>query len=127
MKRIAIAAALLAASFVGQAQDFPSKPLTMIVPFPPGGSVDVVARALGARFGQHIGQNVVALAPGMQVSLGSVPLAVAWTGGGAIAAAAPPPAFAAQLAMHQAHQAAAAAAPMTAARQSRADVIRPGR
>ena len=63
--------------------------------------------------GQHIGQNVVALAPGMQVSLGSVPLAVAWTGGGAIAAAAPPPAFAAQLAMHQAHQAAAAAAPLT--------------
>jgi len=59
MKRIAIAAALFAVSFVGQAQDFPSKPLTMIVPFPPGGSVDVVARSLGARFGQHIGQNVV--------------------------------------------------------------------
>jgi hypothetical protein len=38
----------------------------------------------------------------MQVTLGSVPLALAWPGGGAIAAAPPPPAFAAQLAQHQA-------------------------
>lgn len=63
--------------------------------------------------GQHIGQNVVALSPGMQVSLGSVPLALAWPGGAAIAAAAPPPQFAAQLAQHQQAQASAAAAPLT--------------
>ena len=63
--------------------------------------------------GQHIGHNVVALTPGMQVSLGAVPLALAWPGGQQIAAAPPPPAFAAQLAQYQAQAQAAAAAPIT--------------
>lgn len=51
--------------------------------------------------GQPVGASPVVLQPGMQVYLGSVPLAVSWTGGGAIAAAPPPAAFAAQLAQHQ--------------------------
>lgn len=63
--------------------------------------------------GQHIGQNVVALGPGMQVSLGSVPLELAFPGGGRIAAFAPAPAFQQQVAQYQAQQAAAAAAPLT--------------
>lgn len=41
------------------AQGFPAKPVTMIVPFPPGGSVDAVARQIAAGLGQYLGQSVV--------------------------------------------------------------------
>jgi len=38
---------------------FPSKPITMIVPFPPGGNVDFAARVLATRFGETLKQSVV--------------------------------------------------------------------
>ncbi len=41
------------------AQDFPSKPVRVIVPFPPGGPTDVLARALGEGFRERTGQNLV--------------------------------------------------------------------
>jgi tripartite-type tricarboxylate transporter receptor subunit TctC len=42
------------------AQDgFPSRPLRMIVPFPPGGSTDVLARVIGERLSAELGQPVV--------------------------------------------------------------------
>ena len=41
------------------AQAFPSKPLRVIVPQPPGGGFDFVARQLGERLGKQIGQSVV--------------------------------------------------------------------
>ena len=41
------------------AQAFPTKPVTMIVPFPPGGSVDAVARQVAAGLAQYLGQSVV--------------------------------------------------------------------
>ncbi len=40
-------------------QAYPSKPLRVIVPQPPGGGVDFVARALGERLGRQLGQSVV--------------------------------------------------------------------
>ena len=40
------------------AQDFPSKPVKVIVPFPPGGPVDVLARALGEAFRERTGQGL---------------------------------------------------------------------
>ena len=52
----------LVASFVAAcaaAQGFPSKPVTMIVPFPPGGSVDAVARQVAAGLSKYLGQSVV--------------------------------------------------------------------
>ncbi len=68
--------------------------------------------------GQAIGGSPVVLQPGMQVYLGSVPLAVRWTSGGAIAAAPAAPAFAAQVQHHQQQVAqAAAAAPAPLASQ----------
>ncbi|HYW61511.1 MAG TPA: tripartite tricarboxylate transporter substrate-binding protein [Xanthobacteraceae bacterium] len=41
------------------AQDFPSRPITMIVAFAAGGYADSVARIIGTRLGERIGQNVV--------------------------------------------------------------------
>lgn len=57
--RTVVALCLAVASWAAFAQAFPAKPVTMIVPFPPGGSVDAVARQLAASLGQYLGQNVV--------------------------------------------------------------------
>ncbi|MCP4621680.1 MAG: tripartite tricarboxylate transporter substrate binding protein BugD [Bradyrhizobium sp.] len=42
-----------------QAQTFPSRPLSLIVPFPPGGSTDAAARIMGERMRETLGQPVV--------------------------------------------------------------------
>jgi tripartite-type tricarboxylate transporter receptor subunit TctC len=52
-----IAAALLGAA--AHAQDYPSKPIRYIVPFPPGGSSDLIARAIAPRLAEKMGQQVV--------------------------------------------------------------------
>ncbi len=41
------------------AQDFPTKPIRMIVAFPPGGGTDIVARMVASRLGNALGQQVV--------------------------------------------------------------------
>lgn len=57
----AILGGLAAASLArgAWAQAWPSRPITLVVPFPPGGSSDVVARALGRALGEALGQPVV--------------------------------------------------------------------
>ena len=54
---LGLVALLLAGNALAQA--YPFKPVTMIVPFPPGGSVDAVARQVGAGLAQYLGQSVV--------------------------------------------------------------------
>ena len=44
---------------IAQAQPYPSRPVRFIVPFPPGGGVDIVARALGDKLSPRLGQPVV--------------------------------------------------------------------
>jgi tripartite-type tricarboxylate transporter receptor subunit TctC len=57
MKKLLGALALgLAASAAVQAQDWPQKPVTLVVPFPPGGSTDMVARAIGPKLTDKLGQ-----------------------------------------------------------------------
>jgi len=55
---VSITLGLLAVGAV-RAQAWPSKPVTLVVPFPPGGSSDTIARAIGAKMQERLGQPVV--------------------------------------------------------------------
>ena len=46
------------------AQTYPSRPINMIVPFPPGGNTDIMARALQAEMSKAIGQTIVIINKG---------------------------------------------------------------
>jgi tripartite-type tricarboxylate transporter receptor subunit TctC len=59
MKKIALSIALTLLAGLAVAQGFPSRPITLIVPFPPGGSTDTTARILGERMRAPLGQTVV--------------------------------------------------------------------
>jgi tripartite-type tricarboxylate transporter receptor subunit TctC len=51
--------ALLATTIAASAQTFPTKPLTMIIPFAAGGPTDVLGRVVGQRMGQILGQSII--------------------------------------------------------------------
>jgi tripartite-type tricarboxylate transporter receptor subunit TctC len=56
----ALLALLLAAlSSLALSQTYPAKPVRLIIPFPPGGSNDVVGRAIGQQLGERLGHSVV--------------------------------------------------------------------
>ena len=58
MRKIIAAVALLITASA-YAQSYPAKPLHLIVPFPPGGGNDTVARAIAQQIGPDLGQPVV--------------------------------------------------------------------
>ena len=61
MKKLqaAVLAALLAATVPAAAQDFPTKPMTMVIPFAAGGPTDVLGRVVAQRMGEILKQTVV--------------------------------------------------------------------
>jgi tripartite-type tricarboxylate transporter receptor subunit TctC len=59
LRPIRLAAVLALACFAAHAQDYPKRPLTMIVPFAAGGASDVIARTVAERMGSELGQTIV--------------------------------------------------------------------
>ena len=57
LRALLLAAALLPST--GFSQAWPSRPITLIVPYTPGTGPDILARAIGQRLGERLGQNVV--------------------------------------------------------------------
>jgi len=57
IKSIAIAALTMAS--IAHAQTFPTKPIRLICPFPPGGAVDIASRAIANEMSKTLGQQVV--------------------------------------------------------------------
>ena len=55
----ASAAAIPALASIAHAQSYPSRPITLIVPFPPGGSTDVVGRIMAERMRPLLGQSLI--------------------------------------------------------------------
>jgi tripartite-type tricarboxylate transporter receptor subunit TctC len=73
--RIALAL-LLSLAFEAAAQPYPAKSIRLIVPFPPGGSADILARAIGQKAGEGLGQSfVVENRPGAGTAIGAEALA----------------------------------------------------
>ena len=58
MKKL-LTLATLAFALVAPAQAWPDKTITLVVPFPPGGSTDTLARSIGAKMQEKLGQTVI--------------------------------------------------------------------
>jgi tripartite-type tricarboxylate transporter receptor subunit TctC len=57
--RVTCAAASLLTALAASAQTYPAKPVRLLVPFPAGGSTDLVARTISPRLGELLGQQIV--------------------------------------------------------------------
>jgi tripartite-type tricarboxylate transporter receptor subunit TctC len=72
MKKLLTTLALGLAALGAQAEAWPSKPVTLVVPFPPGGSTDSIARAIGPSLTKTFGQTfIVDNKPGATGTIGA--------------------------------------------------------
>lgn len=80
-RTLCLAAAALCAAMVplqAMAQAWPARPITMVVPFPPGGPTDIVARLLAQHMSQELGQSIVIdNKPGANGNIGNAAVAKA--------------------------------------------------
>jgi len=75
LRRLALGAALFALAAGAAAQQFPTKPVTLICPWPAGGSTDITMRALAEATAKYLGQQVIIEnKPGAGGTLGAVAL-----------------------------------------------------
>jgi len=56
---IAALAAITLAAIPASAQDYPNRPITLVVPFPPGGSTTIVGRIIAEKMSEVLGQSIV--------------------------------------------------------------------
>ena len=78
MRRFLLALALICLATAGgaSAQPYPSRPITLIVPFPAGGITDIIARIVAEGMRQHLGQTVIVEnVPGAGGTIGTTKLA----------------------------------------------------
>ena len=59
LARVALACIAAVFSFSASAQNYPTKSIRLIVPFAPGGSTDALARTLGQKLGDRLGQQII--------------------------------------------------------------------
>src|SRR6195256_3019599 len=52
-------AAVLACAFSVNAQTYPSKPIRIIIPFPPGNTTDIMSRLIAPKMSERLGQQVI--------------------------------------------------------------------
>ncbi len=84
-------AALVAIPGFAIAQTFPAKPIKLVVPFPPGGLIDTMARLISTKLGQELGQAVVIdNKPGAGGNLGAAEAARSTPDGYTLLMASPP-------------------------------------
>src|SRR5882724_11346806 len=66
------AVALPAVSRIARAQAYPARPVRLIVPYPPGGATDILARLIGQRLAGRLGQPfIVENRPGAGTNIGT--------------------------------------------------------
>ena len=75
---LAVSATMMLAPTLASAQNYPTRPIKIIVPAPPGGAIDTIARVVGDKLGAAMGQAVVVdNRPGASNNLGTDALAKA--------------------------------------------------
>lgn len=78
LKTLAVAASLAAVPVAASAQAYPTRAIKIIVPAPPGGAIDTIARVVGDKIGASMGQPVIVdNRPGASNNLGTDVLAKA--------------------------------------------------
>jgi tripartite-type tricarboxylate transporter receptor subunit TctC len=90
--RVVLALAVLGCSLVSNAQEWPAKPVRIIVPFPPGGSADLLPRVVGEKLAKQWGQPVIIdNRPGAAGNIGATAVFQAEPDGYTLLSAPPPP------------------------------------
>src|SRR6266540_1461729 len=59
MNRVGAFVCLFALTLSAFAQNYPARPIRLIVPYAPGGNVDITARTIGPPLGEALGQTVI--------------------------------------------------------------------